>query len=247
MDNNDTSNDIIRDAIRKSISFGMRERVYDQAQMKALESNKVIVIFGAGRFSEWREMALGPFSYIAIDPNIDTSRLNKWGSGFHVTPYNFSESFDSQMEAASRRPSTVLWARCTSEDFLSKSCRLTTMASLGVPAVFPFSVSYHVTVINRLVEANVSVYGCGYVHDDMPAAGVGYSRASMTPRFDLEGRMIDVTAAVGKSVYIEPVLFTDSVPGIVWVKESAPDLWQEMDEKTDALMRRAVFMFSPVR
>lgn len=225
----------------------MRERVYDQAQMRALETNKVIVIFGAGRFSEWREMATGRFSYIAIDPMIDTSRLNKWGHGFHVTPYDFSKSFSSQMETASRRPYTTLWARCTSEEFLSKACPLITMSSLGIPAVFPFSISYHITIINKLAEANISVYGCGYVHDDMPAAGVGYSRASMTPRFDSEGRMTDVTAAVGKSIYLEPVLFMSSVSGLISVKEAAPELWQEMDGETDALMRRAVFMISPAR
>ncbi|RYP44294.1 hypothetical protein DL768_009244 [Monosporascus sp. mg162] len=37
----------------------------------------VIVEFGAGRFQEWYQMKLGNFSYIAIDPEIDTKQLEK--------------------------------------------------------------------------------------------------------------------------------------------------------------------------
>lgn len=220
----------------------MRERVYNHAQMKALETSKVIVIYGAGRFSEWREMITGRFSYIAVDPMIDTSRLNKWGLGFEVIPYDFAQSFESQAKAASRKPLTVFWARCTSEEFLSKANPIDTMSTLGIPAVFPFSVSYHIPIIKTLSEANISVYGCGYINDDLPAEGVGYPGASMTPQVDSEGRTLAVTAAFGKSTYVEPPLCLGSVPGVIRVEKASSDLWEEMDDETYALMRRAVFV-----
>ncbi|EMC97272.1 hypothetical protein BAUCODRAFT_68752 [Baudoinia panamericana UAMH 10762] len=51
-----------------SMSFSMRERVYEMAQSRAPAAGKVIVSFGVGWFQEWKQMLDEGFSCIAVDP-----------------------------------------------------------------------------------------------------------------------------------------------------------------------------------
>jgi len=55
-----------------SMSFSISERVYQMAQARAPSNRKVIVIFSAGRFWEWKQMKYAGFSYIAIEIDVTT-------------------------------------------------------------------------------------------------------------------------------------------------------------------------------
>ncbi|KAH7001767.1 hypothetical protein B0J12DRAFT_558181, partial [Macrophomina phaseolina] len=73
-----------------NMSFRMRTRVYEMAQSVASTSGRVIVIFGAGRFQEMREMKLTSYSYIAIDPEIDIEPLRKRMKKVRIMAYDLN-------------------------------------------------------------------------------------------------------------------------------------------------------------
>ena len=227
-----------------SMSISMRTRVYEMARSRAPAGRKVIVVFGAGRLQEWRQMLVAGFSYIVIDPEIDVSILSRVAKRVTVMPYNFSTNFRAQATEASKRGSTVVWARCRSEDFITKTIPITTMSTMGIPAVFSFSISYHIGVISMLRIGGVSVFGCGYVHDSMPRSGVGRPPVTMTPTDASAGRSRYVTAKFGKSTYVEPFLSRSAVPGLFLVKDAMPELWTNVDANTIEIMERAVIMYA---
>lgn len=61
-----------------SMSISMRTRVYEMARARAPAGRKVIVVFGAGRLQEWRQMLTANFSYVVVDPEIDVTILSVW-------------------------------------------------------------------------------------------------------------------------------------------------------------------------
>jgi DNA-directed RNA polymerase subunit K/omega len=227
-----------------SMSISMRTRVYEMARSRAPPSRKVIVVFGAGRLQEWRQMLVANFSYIVIDPEIDVSILSRVAKKVTVMPYNFSTSFKAQVTEASKRGSTVLWAKSRSEDFIRKTIPITTMSTMGIPAVFSFSISYHIAVIPMLKVGGVSMFGCGYVHDSMPRSGVGRPPVTMTLTNVPGSATRYVTAKFGKSTYVEPFLSRSAVPGLFLVKDAMPELWANVDANTIEIMERAVIMYA---
>lgn len=90
------------------MSIAMRTRVYEMAQSRVGMGRKVIVSFGVGRIQEWRQMMIKNFSYIATDPAIDVSVLQKKAKGATVEPYDFNTDFKLQVIAAARRGSVVM-------------------------------------------------------------------------------------------------------------------------------------------
>ncbi|KAK7937812.1 uncharacterized protein PG986_014680 [Apiospora aurea] len=182
-------------------------------------------------------------SYIAIDPEIDDTLLTKHTKRFAVMPYDFNTPFNTQVMSISKRPYTVLWAKCKSEEFISRTMPTRTMCMAGVPAVFPFSISYHISVINRLRIEGVQLFGCGFVHDSMSAGGVGSGMVTMRIKGQRRGPTACVEDKFGKSTYIEPYLSRSSVPGLVLVKDAMPELWSGVDANTMSIMERAVIMY----
>jgi len=224
-----------------SMSFSMRTRVYELAQATASTNRKVIVTFGAGRLQEINEMRLTSFSYIAIDPNIDVTALNMKGSRITAVPYDTNTSFSKQVMSITNRSGMLLYYRGTSESFLMMSDAISFMASTGIPAVFSFSISYHIAVINTLRNSSVNTFGCGFVHDKMPTTGVRSGPVTMNVKRDESGTAM-VISKFGKSVWTEPVLLLNSVPGLGTIRNVFADLWSNVDSATEPIMSRAVIM-----
>ncbi|KAM3497497.1 hypothetical protein MY10362_009158 [Beauveria mimosiformis] len=225
-----------------TMSFKMRKRVYEMAQSNASMSRKVIITFGAGRFQEINEMKLDEYSYIAIDPVIDTTRLNKWKRPLRILPYDVNSSLSKQIIGITRKPGTVLYYQGRSEEFMRQADVHTTMSSFGIPAVFSFSISYHIMIINSLMTSNVSVYGCGFVHDKMPIKGVGVEPVTMNLVREPD-RPAFVRTQFGKSTYDEPILRMNSIRNMHTVKSVFPELWSDVDASTIEIMSRGVLMY----
>lgn len=67
-----------------------------------------------------------------------------------ILPYDFNTSFNTQVLSISKRGSTILFAKCRSEFLMDKTMLIRIMAMAGIPAVFSFSISYHIGIINKL-------------------------------------------------------------------------------------------------
>lgn len=225
-----------------NMSFRMRTRVYEMAQNVASTSGKVIVIFGAGRFQEMREMRLTSYSYIAIDPEIDIEPLRRHMKRVRVTAYDMKTPMSTQVSMISNRPGNVLYCKCRSEDFINSTGADSVMSSMMIPAVFSFSISYHIGVVNRLSSSGVPVFGCGYIHDYMPKSGVGSGPVTMKLS-RRRGEKPVVVSKFGKSTYTEPLLLSNSVSNLRPIRESMPDLWGNVDSSTHPIMSRAVIMY----
>ena len=87
-----------------------------------------------------------------------------------------------------------------------------------------------------LKSAAVPVFGCGYVHDDMPESGVGEKPVTM------EHRGNTVIAIFGRSTWIEPFLGFNAVSGLSLMKEILPEVWENVDTELTAVMERAVIL-----
>ena len=226
-----------------NMSFMLRTRVYEMAQSVASTTRKVIVTFGSGRLQEWRQMYLSNFSYIAIDPEISVERLAKSMPKCRIVPYDMSRPLSIQVSSISNRPGTVLYYRGLSEDFVMRTNACQTMFTMGIPAVFSFSISYHIGLINTLMLSGVNVFGCGYIHDNMHTGVVGSRPASMTVRKSSGIRgPTAVVSSFGKSTYVEPFLSMRSIKGLRLVKDAQPDVWSNVDTSTYDIMSRAVVM-----
>lgn len=155
-----------------SMSFSMRLRVYELAQANASVTRSVIVVFGAGRLQELNEMKTSNFSYIVIDPMIDFATVIKRLNRMTVVPYDTNTSFSKQVMSISNRPGRLIYYKGFSENFIMMSDVISFMSAMGIPAVFSFSISYHIRVINTLKNSGINTFGCGYVHDNMPVNGI---------------------------------------------------------------------------
>ena len=88
-----------------------------------------------------------------------------------------------QVSAIGKSVRTVLYCACKSEEFIARTGAAEIMSAMGVPAVFSFSLSYHIRVVNTPVFAGVSTFDCGYVHDNMiDGVQVGVEPISITRR-----------------------------------------------------------------
>jgi hypothetical protein len=226
-----------------SMSFSMRSRVYEMAQASASSTRKVIVIFGCGRLQEWKQMQLSNFSYIAIDPEIEIERFSRNMRRVTVLPYDVKSKFSTNIISISKKPGNVLYCKTTSEDFIMRTGATQFMSTNGIPAVFSFSISYHIALINTLVRSGIKCYGCGFVHDGMDINPVGSPPVTMVRRRSSNSNE-QVVATFGKSTYVEPFLSFRSVPGLKLVKDALKDVWQNVDPTTIEIMNRAVIMSS---
>lgn len=226
-----------------SMSFSMRSRVYEMAQASASSTRKVIVVFGSGRLQEWKQMRLSNFSYIAIDPEIDLTRFSRNMNRVTVLPYDVKTKFSTNVTSISKRPGSILYCKTTSEDFIMRTNAMQFMSTNGIPAVFSFSISYHIRLINTLMKNGVNCYGCGFVHDDMDEKPVGTKPVTMVRRMSTTSNE-QVIATFGKSTYVEPFLSFRSVAGMKLVKDMLKDVWMGVDTGTIDIMKRAVIMTS---
>ncbi|EMC97271.1 hypothetical protein BAUCODRAFT_147394 [Baudoinia panamericana UAMH 10762] len=160
-----------------------------------------------------------------------------------ILPYDFSTKFNTQLVSISKGRQTVLWARCKTEDFIRKAMPTKTMATQGIPAVFSFSLSYHIQTISMLKTKGVPMFGCGFVHDSMTGT-VGRDPVTMRIKDKTKGPNSEVVSTFGKSTYVEPFTKMCAVPGLVLVKDAMPDLWEKVDTNTIEIMDRAVIMCS---
>lgn len=224
-----------------SMSFKMRERVYEMAQTHASMNRRVIVIFGAGRFQEVNQMRLESFSYIAIDPEIDVTVLTKRSKRIRVVEFDERTSLEKQIITISNKPGSVLYYRGRSEKFMMMTNAISSLSSLMIPVVFPFSISYHITIANLFLSSGVTAYGCGFVHDNMPSKGVGIKPVTMCVERNKSGIPV-VRTVFGKSTYVEPILLLNSVKNLHPVKSVMSDVWSDVDASTIEIMNRAVIM-----
>ncbi|KAI0469846.1 hypothetical protein GGR56DRAFT_684339 [Xylariaceae sp. FL0804] len=208
-----------------SMSLSMSERVFTIAQTKAHNTKKVVVIFGAGRFQAWREIITSKTSYIAIDPEIDDTLLTRHTKRFAVMHYDLNTPFEIQVKSISKRPYTVLWAKCKSEYFIN----------MTMPT--------RITFINRLRTEGVPMFGCRFVHDSMPICAVGSGIVTMIPKGQRRGSNSYIEAKLGKSTYIAPYLSRSSVPDLVLVENEMPELWVNVDVNTMPIMERVVMLY----
>ncbi|RYP54111.1 hypothetical protein DL768_001113 [Monosporascus sp. mg162] len=131
-------------------------------------------------------------------------------------------------------------AICKSQDFIFSPDVIPTMSALGIPAVFSFSISYHVSVINELGASGVKIFGCGYVHDDIGDSEVGTRPVTMRIRHENGNEGPVVVSIFGKSTYVEPVLYMSSVPNPRRIDLATPSLWKDVDESTMPIMSSSV-------
>jgi len=225
-----------------AMSFSMRSRVYEMAQASASTTRKVIVIFGCGRLQEWRLMRPSNFSYIAIDPEIDVTRFSSNMNRVRVLPYDMNASFATNVISISKSAGNVLYCKCRSEDFMMRTSAIQFMSANNIPAVFSFSISYHIKLINTLTSSDIPCFGCGFAHDGMSSDTVGAAPVTMKRRKARQGYEEEVIASFGKSVYVEPFLSLRSVRGLRLMKEVLKDVWMNVDLNTIDIMRRAVIM-----
>jgi hypothetical protein len=182
------------------------------------------------------------FSYIAIDPDINLELVTKKAPKYRIIPYDFTRSFSVQVTTIARTGSTILWCKCKSDDFIRRAMPTMVMNSVGIPAVFSFSISYHIQTIAMLRANNIPIFGCGYVHDAMPQRGVGHDPVTMKVRKSGLTTHKEVIATFGKSVYTEPFLSMSAVENMSLVKNAMPDMWMNVDANTVEIMERAVIM-----
>ncbi|KAL7900223.1 hypothetical protein HDV64DRAFT_290800, partial [Trichoderma sp. TUCIM 5745] len=199
-----------------SMSFSMRKRVYTMAK-RASMNKKVVVTFGIGRFQEWRQMLSDRMSYIAIDPNIDITTIMNKAKRMTVLPYDFNTPFVTQVASISKKGSTILWAKCKSEYFIDKTQLGRVMAMTGMLAVFSFSISFHIGIINQMMVDGVSIIGCGFIHDSMIA--------TMKPMYNDRGSLMGIVVKFGKSTYVELYLSKSMVQGLILAKDEMPSVW----------------------
>lgn len=107
------------------------------------------------------------FSYIAVDPELDYSDLEKRAKRTRILPCDFNTPFNTQLLSISGGRQTVLWARCKSEDLIRKAMPVMVMVKQGIPAVFSFRNSHHIPTIVLLRSEGIATFGCGFVHDSM--------------------------------------------------------------------------------
>ncbi|KAI8710943.1 hypothetical protein NCS52_01523200 [Fusarium sp. LHS14.1] len=119
-----------------NMSFKMRKRIYEMAQTDTSMGRHVIVSFSAGRFQEINNMMLDKFSFIAIDPNIDITRLKKLRNVKRLVPYDVNRSMSKQIIAITKRPGCVMYYLEKSEDFFRQLDMIMTMNTHRIQAVF---------------------------------------------------------------------------------------------------------------
>ncbi len=224
-----------------SMSFKMRRMIYDMAKSQALGYRRVIISVGTGRFQEINDMGLDTFSYIVVDPVIDTSRLDKRREVKTVVQFDKYSSMMTQIRGITEKPGNVLYYKGTFEEFLVLGDVLKTMESMSIPTVFSFSMSFCVAGINTLLSLGVPVYGCGYIHDKMPVKGVGKKPVTMTMKRDGYGNPY-VSAVFGKSTYNEPIMLSNQIPNLKRVTSVMPWVESEIDLGTKEIMERAVLL-----
>ncbi|TGO76279.1 hypothetical protein BELL_0164g00080 [Botrytis elliptica] len=219
-----------------SMFFRMRTRVYKIAQAHTSSIRNVIAIFNAGRFQEWRKIRIKLFLYIAIDLDIDIDTLTKHSNKIKIIQFDISSIL--------RLRETVLYCKIKSEDFVVQTNANVIIASMGVPAVFLFSISYHIGVITRFKSSHVSMFGYGYIHDYIPPASIDMRPITMRVEREPGSTAPLVVARFGKSKYAEPVLLMKSVPDMRLVSAVMPDVWSGVDSAAIDIMSRAVIMYS---
>lgn len=112
-------------------------------------------------------MLNGACSYIAMDPELDYSDLEKRAKTVRILPYDFSAQSNTQALSISKGRQTVLWAKGKSEELIRRAMPTTIVAQVGIPAVFSSGISFHIQTITMLRSEGVKMYGCGFVHDSM--------------------------------------------------------------------------------
>ncbi|KAH6955687.1 hypothetical protein BKA56DRAFT_681465 [Ilyonectria sp. MPI-CAGE-AT-0026] len=125
-----------------------------------------------------------------------------WNSVTDVPP---NPCMSKQIIAITKRPGCVLYYARRSEDFFKQADVVMTMSTHMIPAVFSFSISYRITIANSLASSNVSMSGCGFVHDNMPMNGVGRPPVTMNV-IKTANKPAYVRTEFDKSVYEEPIL-----------------------------------------
>lgn len=116
------------------------------------------------------------------------------------------------------------------------------MAANTIPAVFSFSISYHIRLINTLLSLQIPCFGCGFVHGGITTNTVGTVPVTIRRRSTRPGHDDKVIAIFGKSTYVEPYTSMRSVRGLKLVKNILKDVWSNVDSNTIDIMRRAVIM-----
>ena len=129
-----------------------------------------------------------------------------------------------QVSAIDKSVRTVLYCACKSEEFIARTGAAEIMSAMGVPAVFPFSMSYHISIVNTPVFAGVSTFDSGYVHDNMiDGVQVGVEPITITRRPSNMYPNGEVVSIFGKSTYVEPFMMVRSVRSLHPLMAAMPD------------------------
>lgn len=235
----ETNSTILYDVV--SVSFKMRRMVYNLAKSHAMSYRRVILSVGTGRFQEINEMDLKNFSYIVVDPEIDTERIKNRKDVKSIVKYDVYSSMMVQIRGITSRPGNVLYYKGKFSDFLNTGDILKTITTTSLPSVFSFSLSFCSAEINVLKSNGVPVYGCGYVHDHLPVLGVGKPPVTMKLEKDQYGNSY-VAAVFGKSTYNEPIFLSTSVKDLRKLSDVMPEVDSEIDTGTKQILDRAVLL-----
>lgn len=150
---------------------------------------------------------------MTIEPRIDRSILTRRTKRLTVIPYDFRVPFGTRIITVSKRTYTILWVKCTSEDFIDKVMPSRLIAMSSILVVFRFSLSYHVSRIDCTRVDSVYTVGSGFVRDSMPGHDVVISRV-------LTGH------SRGPDSKIEPYLRRSSVGCFVLAKDDTLNIWR---------------------
>ncbi|CVL09218.1 uncharacterized protein FMAN_15458 [Fusarium mangiferae] len=224
-----------------SVSFKMREMVYNVAMVSASSGRKMTMTVGPGRSQEANLMEFKKFSYIAVDPEVDITRLTKRKNVKSVAKYNKYSTLTKQLKAISSSPGHVLYYDKTFKNFLLIYDTLKNLSEMSTPVVFSSSLSYCITSVNNLMSMSVPVYGCGFVHDGMTNTVAGRRPITMTVKKSRNGDEY-VSAVFGKSTYNEPLFMFSNIAGLKYIESVMPWLSKEIDIATKDIMSRAVLL-----
>lgn len=194
----------------------MRSRVYKDAQSYSILTRKVIVIFGVSRFQEINKIKTDKYLYITMD--LDVTKIAKRLKRMKVIPYDGAAN-------------------------MAKQSVISCMASMRIPGVFSFSLSYHSSVIAILMDSGITVYGCVYIHNNMSREGVGSHPVMMK----VEGMgfcSVVVRSIFGKFEWIELVLLFSSNKNFKSIREFMSDLRRNIDSSIYEIMSRAAIIRS---
>ncbi len=208
-------------------SSRIRSLIYHTAK-EMVGNARVIVSVGAGRFQELRYMETRRYKYIAIDPDLDTTKLgDKYWEEIEETDAMRT------VQAFVRRGHGVMAVRKAAEEYLTEEL-ITFMVYIKAVFVFSFSASYCIPLINKLRKAKAMVIATCYVNADAPQ-----DKPMVWGDISMEKTLNNMVCfKFGMSTWMEPIVTAEDLLGFSKMANKAPHIWRALPQRVKEVMSR---------